>query len=76
MADRNKKDFYIALKILRDNLNNEDYNYVTGVMRSLKYRDDFEFNHGYDSEFDNAIFQPRTRKRKNNILKFKIGNGD
>ena len=65
----NKKEYFLdCLQMLKNNLSDENYKIVTGVIRAVKY--------GYDLDLENDIQHMRKTKYKNNVIKFKIISGD
>jgi len=64
---RTRKDFVIGLQVLKKNLNNEDYTYVTNMMRSLKHGMYGGYDIGYDSRFEDDIFFVKSKKRTDNV---------
>ena len=69
-------DFTKSLVILARSLNQQEYNFVTGVMFSLHNG----INYGYKTEFDPAMMGDaayiyklhKPKKYKNNIIKLKL----
>ncbi len=73
----NKKEYFLdCLQMLKNNLSDENYKIVTGVIRAVKYGYDFDYLPGYDLDLENDIQHMRKTKYKNNIIKFKIISGD
>ena len=64
---KTRDDFIKALELLKQNLNNEEYSYVTGIMRSLKYCSYKGYDAGYDPLFDSDIFRIKHKNRENNL---------
>ena len=69
-------DFTKSLVILAHSLNQQEYNFVTGVMFSLHNG----INYGYKTEFDPSMMGDaayiyklhKPKKHKNNIIKLKL----
>ena len=73
----NKKKYFLdCLQMLKNNLSDENYKIVTGVIRAVKYGYDFDYLPGYDLDLENDIQCMRKTKHKNNVIKFKIISGD
>lgn len=73
----NKKEYFLdCLQMLKNNLSDENYKIVTGVIRAVKYGYDFDYLPGYDLDLENDIQYMRKTKHKNNVIKFKIISGD
>tara|TARA_R110002020_G_scaffold72418_4_gene186389 strand:+ start:1029 stop:1259 length:231 start_codon:yes stop_codon:yes gene_type:complete len=73
----NKKEYFLdCLQMLKNNLSDENYKIVTGVIRAVKYGYDFDYLPGYDLDLENDIQHMRKTKYKNNVIKFKIISGD
>ena len=62
--------------MLKNNLSDENYKIVTGVIRAVKYGYDFDYLPGYDLDLENDIQFIRKTKNKNNVIKLKIISGD
>ena len=73
----NKKEYFLdCLQMLKNNLSDENYKIITGVIRAVKYGYDFDYLPGYDLDLENDIQHMRKTKYKNNVIKFKIISGD
>ena len=52
----NKKEYFLdCLQMLKNNLSDENYKIVTGVIRAVKYGYDFDYLPGYDLDLENDI---------------------